>query len=51
MLTAHGLTHHIILHDVVTHWNSTYDMLDFTIIKYCPAIDTMTAAQDLGLCN
>jgi len=37
-------------HDVATRWNSTYDMLDFTV-KYRMAIDTMTAARDLGLRN
>jgi len=36
--------------DVATRWNSTYDMLDFAI-KYHAAIDTMTAARDLGLRN
>jgi len=49
-LTAHGLPHRIIPRDVATRWNSTYDMLDFAV-KYRPAIDTMTAAQDLGLRN
>ena len=35
-------------HDVSTRWNSTYDMLAFAI-KYRAAIDSMTAARDLGL--
>jgi hypothetical protein len=34
--------------DVSTQWNSTFDMLDFSI-KYRPAIDTMTAMRDLDL--
>jgi hypothetical protein len=49
-LTAHGLPHRIIPRDVATRWNSTFDMLDFAV-KYCPAINTMTAARDLGLRN
>jgi hypothetical protein len=49
-LTAHGLPHRIIPRDVATRWNSTFDMLDFAV-KYRPAIDTMTAARDLGLRN
>lgn len=36
--------------DVSTRWNSTYDMLNFAV-TYRPAIDTMTAARDLGLRN
>jgi hypothetical protein len=34
--------------DVSTRWNSTFDMLEFTI-KYRPAIDAITAACDFGL--
>lgn len=49
-LTAHGLPHRIIPRDVATCWNSTFDVLDFAV-KYCLAIDTMTAARDLGLRN
>ena len=30
--------------DVTTHWNSTYDMLNFAI-EYRQAIDTLTADQ------
>jgi len=36
--------------DVSTCWNSTYDMLKFTI-KYCIAIDMMTAVCDFDLCQ
>ena len=35
-------------HDVSTRWNSTYDMLLFTL-KFCPVIDSMTATHELGL--
>ena len=34
--------------DVSTRWNSTFDMLEYTI-KYRVAIDTMTADQDFDL--
>ena len=34
--------------DVSTHWNSTYDMLSFTL-DYRVAIDTMTAMRNLDL--
>jgi len=36
--------------DVSTRWNSTYDMLSFAV-KYRAAINSMTAARDLGLHN
>ena len=42
------LAERIMPRDVSTRWNSTYDMLEFSI-KYRPAIDTMTAARDLDL--
>ncbi|PPQ97931.1 hypothetical protein CVT26_002951 [Gymnopilus dilepis] len=44
------LAERIMLHDVSTCWNSTYDMLEFSI-KYQLAIDRMTAARDLNLCK
>ncbi|KAF9565458.1 hypothetical protein CPC08DRAFT_620238, partial [Agrocybe pediades] len=31
----------IMLHDVTTHWNSTFDMLNFAL-KYCSALNTIT---------
>jgi hypothetical protein len=34
--------------DVPTHWNSTFDMLNFAI-NYCAAIDTVTSNHDLNL--
>jgi hypothetical protein len=34
--------------DISTCWNSTFNMLDFTI-QYCMAINTMTTACDFGL--
>ena len=49
-LAAHNLPQHMMPHDVLTRWNSTYDMLNFAV-TYCPAIDMMTAARDLGLRN
>jgi len=47
-LTAHNLAHRMMVRDVTTRWNSTYDMLEFAI-GYRPAIDTMTAICDLDL--
>lgn len=38
----------MMVRDVTTCWNSTYDMLDFAI-QYRPAIDAMTAIHDLDL--
>ena len=38
----------ILSHDVITCWNSTYYMLSFAV-KYCTAIDAMTADRDLKL--
>ena len=34
--------------DVVTHWNSTYDMLLFAL-DFHPAIDSMTTMCDFDL--
>jgi hypothetical protein len=36
----------MMLHDVVTHWNSTYQMLVFTL-EYCQAIDEITVDRDM----
>jgi hypothetical protein len=49
-LAAHNLPQHMMPRDVSTCWNSTYDMLNFAV-TYHPAINTMTAARDLGLGN
>ncbi len=38
----------MMVRDVTTRWNSTYDMLEFAIC-YRPAIDTMTSIRDLDL--
>jgi hypothetical protein len=38
----------MMVRDVATRWNSTYDMLEFAV-QYCPAIDTMMAIRDLDL--
>ena len=36
--------------DVLTHWNSTFDMLNFAI-AYCTALDDLTSNCDLNLCK
>ncbi|OCH83726.1 hypothetical protein OBBRIDRAFT_742785 [Obba rivulosa] len=41
MLKKHRLTKKKMSHDVATCWNSTYNMLEFTV-EYCVAIDNMT---------
>jgi hypothetical protein len=38
----------MMLRDVSTWWNSTFNMLEFTI-QYHVAIDTMTAVQEFNL--
>jgi hypothetical protein len=38
----------MMLRDVSTRWNSTYDMLEFTL-EYHTALNTMTADQDMKL--
>ncbi|KAG1782522.1 hypothetical protein EV702DRAFT_950460, partial [Suillus placidus] len=43
-----GLGSRIMPHDVSTHWNSTFDMLEFAI-NYRKAIDAMTDKHKLGL--
>jgi len=50
MCQAHGLKEKLIPCDVVTRWNSTYDMLQF-VIKYRKAIDAITADKSLKLCK
>jgi len=47
-LTAHKLPPRMMVRDVTTRWNSTYDMLEFAV-QYRPAIDAMTAIRDLDL--
>ena len=40
----------MMLHDVSTCWNSTFDMLNFAI-DYHIAIDTVTSNCDLNFCK
>ena len=42
------LKEHLILHDVVSHWNSTYNMMNFTL-KYRMEIDRVTGDKSLKL--
>ncbi|KIK40530.1 hypothetical protein CY34DRAFT_30124, partial [Suillus luteus UH-Slu-Lm8-n1] len=42
------LTVRIMPHDISTHWNSTFDMLEFAL-QYRKAIDTMTDKRRLGV--
>ena len=37
-------------HDVATHWNSTYDMLEFAT-EYHAALDMITADRKMNLCQ
>ena len=46
--TKHGLKQRLIPRDVVTRWNSTFDMLEFAL-KYREAIDAITAERTLKL--
>ena len=48
MCTKHGLKRRLIPRDVVTRWNSTFDMMQFAI-KYRTAIDAITAERTLKL--
>jgi hypothetical protein len=36
--------------DVITRWNSTFEMLDFAV-KYRIPIDEITSSRDLNLCK
>jgi hypothetical protein len=38
----------MILHDIQTHWNTTYDMLDFAY-RYKDAINQITDRHDIKL--
>jgi hypothetical protein len=38
----------VIPHDICTHWNATYDMLDFTY-QYRKAINKITDIQNMKL--
>jgi hypothetical protein len=48
MCTDQGLKPNLIPRDVVTRWNSTYNMLSFAL-KYRKAIDGITAEKVLKL--
>ena len=43
-----ALSEHIMPQDITTHWNSTFDMLDFTI-EYRKALQLTTLDLDLNL--
>ncbi|KIM50294.1 hypothetical protein SCLCIDRAFT_34436 [Scleroderma citrinum Foug A] len=43
-----GLEVHLMLHDVATHWNSSGNMVDFTI-NYQEGIEVLTQKKNLGL--
>ena len=45
---AKGLKPNLIPHDVVTRWNSTFDMMHFAL-RYCTAVDAITADKALKL--
>ena len=45
---AHKIKPHVLPCDVVTHWNSTFDMLNFAV-QYQAVIDTMTVDNSLKL--
>ncbi len=47
-LAAHQLSPCIMPQDISTHWNSTFNMLDFAI-QYRAAINTMTTVCNFGL--
>jgi hypothetical protein len=44
----HNLKPNLIPHDIVTRWNSTHDMMAFTL-KYCQPIDSVTADKSFKL--
>ena len=50
MLSAHSLSKYMMPCDVLTCWNSTYDMLEFAI-QHCVVIDAMTAVYKYNLCK
>lgn len=39
----------VLLRDVATRWNSTFDMLDYSL-NHREVVDTMTQRRELGLC-
>jgi len=45
---AHKIKSCVLSCDVVTHWNSTFDMLNFAV-QYRAVIDAMTADKSLKL--
>ena len=47
---AHKIRPRVLPCDVVTHWNSTFDMLNFAV-QYQAVIDAMTANKSLKLCK
>ena len=47
---AHKIKPHVLPCDVVTCWNSTFDMLNFAV-QYWAVIDAMTADKSLKLCK
>jgi hypothetical protein len=48
MCAKHGLKRRLIPRDVITRWNSTFDMLQFAL-KYHKALDAITAERTLKL--
>ena len=48
ILAIHCLSPHMMPHDASTHWNLTFDMLEFAI-QYHATIDAITAAHNFGL--
>jgi hypothetical protein len=47
---ANNLPIRLIPHDVKTHWNSTFNMVKMAL-KYCAAVDDITANKGLKLCK
>ena len=48
MLDENGLAKHVMPCNVLTRWNSTYDMLNFAL-NYRVALDLITANHDMKL--